>query len=48
MKDEKKNKTKRVCPICDAELGEGENICPNCGACIEEPCYDIEDDMDEE
>jgi len=47
MTDEKK-KTKRRCPICDAELDEDEDICHDCGACQDEPCYDIEDDMDEE
>jgi len=48
MKDEKQSRTKRTCPICDFELVEDEDICPNCGACLEEPCYDIESDMDEE
>jgi len=42
-KDEKK---KRVCPICDAEVDEDEDICPNCGSYIEEPAYDIEDDLE--
>lgn len=45
MKNEKK-KTKRVCPICDAELDEDEDICPNCGIYVEEPVYDIEDDLE--
>jgi hypothetical protein len=47
MKDKKK-KTKRVCPICNAELDEGNCVCHDCGACLDEPCYDVEDDMDEE
>jgi rRNA maturation endonuclease Nob1 len=47
MTNERQRKIKRTCPICDAELGEEEDICPNCGACLEEPCYDTESDMDE-
>lgn len=42
-----KRKKKR-CLICDAELDEDEDICPECGSYIEEPCYDAMDDEDEE
>jgi rRNA maturation endonuclease Nob1 len=38
---------KRVCPICGTELAEDEDICPNCGSYIEEPAYDIEDDIED-
>jgi hypothetical protein len=36
---------KRRCIICGAELGEDDDICLNCGAYQDEPCYDIEDDL---
>jgi len=42
----KEKKKKRICPICGTELDEGEDICPNCGSYIEEPAYDIEDDLE--
>ena len=42
-KDEKR---KRKCPICNAELGEDDEVCPECGSLQEEPCYDVEDDLD--
>jgi rRNA maturation endonuclease Nob1 len=42
----KEKKKKRVCPICETELDEDEDICPNCGSYIEEPAYDLEDDLD--
>lgn len=42
-----KRKKKR-CPICDAELDEDEDICPECGSMVEEPAYDAMDDEDEE
>jgi hypothetical protein len=38
-------KKKRRCIICDAEIGEDDDICPSCGAYQDEPCYDIEDDL---
>jgi rRNA maturation endonuclease Nob1 len=38
------DKRKKRCPICDAELDEDEDVCPNCGCYIEEPCYDAMDD----
>lgn len=41
-------KEKRKCPICGYELSEDDDVCPSCGVCLEEPCYDIESDMDEE
>jgi rRNA maturation endonuclease Nob1 len=48
MKNEKQSKTKRRCPVCDSDLDEDEDICPNCGSYVEEPAYDIEDDLDSE
>ena len=42
----KSKKEKRRCHICDAELNEDEEIYPECGSYIEEPAYDVEDDMD--
>jgi len=39
---------KRVCPICGEELSEADLICPSCGCYIDEPAYDIEDDLDED
>ena len=45
MSNEKK---KRECPIRGTELSEDEDICPNCGAYIEEPAYDIEADLEDE
>jgi rRNA maturation endonuclease Nob1 len=38
-------KKKRRCVICDGEMDEDSDICPNCGAYQDEPCYDIEDDL---
>ena len=35
------------CPICDTELDEDEEICPECGSYVDEPAYDIEDDLGE-
>jgi rRNA maturation endonuclease Nob1 len=40
----KDTKEKKRCPICDAELVEDEDICPECGSCIDEPAYDAIDD----
>ena len=40
-------KEKRRCPICDTELDEDEEICPECGSYVDEPAYDMEDDMEE-
>ena len=39
---------KKRCSICDTELDEEEeDICPACGAYVEEPSYDqIADEMD--
>jgi RNA polymerase subunit RPABC4/transcription elongation factor Spt4 len=31
-----KEKKKKRCPICDTELDEDEDICPNCGSYREE------------
>jgi len=45
MSNEKK---KRECPICGTKLSEDDEICPNCGAYIEEPAYDIENDLEDE
>ena len=43
------NQKKKRCSICDTELDEDEEICPVCGACVEEPSYDqIADEIDEE
>lgn len=47
MTDENERKVKRKCPICGQELSEDDSICPNCGACQDEPCYDADDDLDE-
>jgi rRNA maturation endonuclease Nob1 len=41
-----KHKRKR-CPICDEELSEDDVVCPSCGSCVDEPVYDIEDDLEE-
>jgi predicted nucleic acid-binding Zn ribbon protein len=38
---------KKQCPICDAELDEDEVICPECGSYLEEPVYDVEDDLED-
>lgn len=40
-------KPRRKCPICDAEADEDEEVCPECGCYLEEPAYDVEDDLDE-
>lgn len=40
-----RRKKKRRCVICEAVLDEDEDICSNCGAYQDEPCYDIEDDL---
>jgi len=45
MSNEKK---KRECPICGTELDEDEDICPACGRYVEEPAYDVEDDLDDQ
>lgn len=47
MNNKKEKEVKRTCPICGQELSEDDDICPNCGAYQDEPCYDIEDDLDE-
>jgi len=41
-------KKRRKCPICGEKLEEDDIICPNCGCYIEEPVYDIENDLDSE
>lgn len=41
-------KKKKRCPECDSELDEDEDVCPECGCCLEEPAYDAMDDEDEE
>ncbi len=45
MSNEKK---KRECPVCGTKLHAGEHICPNCGAYVQEPAYDIESDLEDE
>lgn len=35
-----------ICPICGEEISEEDSICPSCGVLIEEPVYDIEDDLE--
>lgn len=42
-----KDKRKKECPICEAEVDEDEEVCPECGCYLEEPAYDTEDDLDE-
>ena len=37
-----------ICPICGEEISEDDSICAYCGALIEEPCHDIEDDLESE
>ena len=39
---------KKRCPICGNVLDEDEDICPVCGSYVEEPAYDIEDDLADE
>lgn len=34
------------CPNCGEEISEDDSVCPHCGALIEEPAYDIEDDLE--
>lgn len=36
------------CPNCGEEVSEEDSVCPHCGALIEEPCYDIESDLQDE
>ena len=36
------------CPNCVEKIEEDETICPYCSALIEEPTYDIEDDLESE
>jgi len=36
---------KRKCPICDAEVDEDEEFCPECGTYLEEPTIGVEDDL---
>lgn len=38
-----KEKPKKKCPICDAEVDKDEEVCPKCGCYLEEPAYDIDD-----
>ena len=38
---------KKRCPICDTELDEEEDICPECGCLIDEPAYDAMDDEED-
>jgi rRNA maturation endonuclease Nob1 len=47
MKEENE-KVRRRCPVCDTELNESEDTCPKCGCYVEEPAYDIEDDLEDE
>lgn len=35
------------CEICGHENPEDEDVCEECGCLRQEPCYDIEDDLDE-
>ena len=42
-----RKKPQRTCPICGAELDENDDICPNCGSYVEEPCIDAEADADD-